>query len=32
LDLHKALLSNVSKTDMKALIQVLESVRSGISD
>ena len=32
LDLHKALLSNVSKTDMKGLIQVLESVRSGISD
>jgi DNA-binding MarR family transcriptional regulator len=32
LDLHSSLLSNVSKADLKTLIQILESVRAGIQD
>lgn len=32
LDTHAALLSKVSKTDLKSLIRILESVRAGISD
>jgi DNA-binding MarR family transcriptional regulator len=32
LDLHVSLLANVSKTDLKSLIRILESARAGIRD
>ena len=32
LDLHASLLSNVSKSDLKSLIRILEAVRAGIRD
>jgi DNA-binding MarR family transcriptional regulator len=32
LDLHASLLSSVSKTDLKALIEILEKVRKGIRE
>lgn len=32
LDLHASLLSNVSKTDLKSLIRILEAVRAGIRE
>lgn len=32
LDLHAVLMSSTSKTDLKSLIRILESIRSGIRD
>ncbi len=32
LDLHASLLSSVSKTDLKVLIEILEKVRKGIRE
>ena len=32
LDLHASLLSNVSKSDLKALVRILEAARTGIRD
>ncbi len=32
LDLHASLLANVSKSDLKSLVRILEGVRAGIRD
>lgn len=32
LDLHAALLSNITQADLKTLIRILENVRTGVSD